>query len=208
MLLLHTDDLIKQQQKQKSIHKGGVSNADRSTATSRAKRDAAVAARRGLRSSAKPTKMEIETAVKKQANQTAIQKANHQQNATKKTTTDPKEKAEARKEQRQIAKAGKQAAKEEHVALKPTQKQIKAARKAMIEAGYQFPPKHQISIVPVAATTNTNQRTQQKQQQQPKGKGGGGGGGANKQNTQQQQQQQQQPKKNNRRGGGGGGKKK
>jgi len=134
--------------RQTSIRKN-VSNADRSAATSRAKRDAAVAARRGLRTTNKASKMEIETAVKKQANKTAIQKAN-KQNATKHNTAHlpPKEKFNAKKEQREIQKAGKKAAKQENVALKPTLKQIKAARKAMVEAGYQFPANHVLSVVP------------------------------------------------------------
>jgi hypothetical protein len=185
------------------MFKGGVSNADRSMGTSRAKRDAKVAARRGLRSTDKATKMEIESAVKKQANQTAIKRANQQsaQPNTKRNDNKltPKERVQAKKQQREIRDAGVKAAKEEHTTLKPTQKQIKAARKAMIEAGYQFPPKHQISVVPLpvkkiaAGTNSTTGNQSNKKKQQPFTKEGQG-------------KQQQEPKNNNnnnnKRGGG------
>ena len=143
--------------------------------------------------------MEIETEVKKQANQTAIHRAN-QQIAGKNTATNdskmtPNERARAKKQQRDIKKAGQNAAKEEHKALQPTLKQIKAARKAMIEAGYQFPPKHQISVVPIppkqpAPGTNAgaNNDRAKKNIQQPAKKEGQG---------------QQQTKKNKSRRNGG-----
>jgi len=169
--------------RQQTQIKKKVSNADRSQATSRAKRDAAVNARRGLRSSGKATKMEIEQQVQKQANQTAIQKANQQN--TKKKATHIHTNAQTKKQEREILRAGQKAAKAEHVTLKPTKKQLQAAREAMIDAGYVFPPAHVIDIVPKpkppkATTTANKQQQQQPNKKNNNNKRGAGAGGSHK----------------------------
>jgi hypothetical protein len=190
-------DAMIAQRKKTAIPKA-VSNVDRSIATSRAKRNAAVRARRGLSSTPKATQMEIEKEVEKEWNKTAIKKLKSLPKKDKKSMT----KAE-RDESRKITRDGQKAAKQEQVILPPTRKQIKAARKAMTEAGYTFPVGTDLQVVTrkPAATSGKNQapRGQLTPQQPPQQK-------MMQTKPQQSSNQQQQPKpkknKNNSRRGG------
>ena len=94
-----------------------VSNVDRSIATSRAKRNAALRARRGLSTSRKASAMEIEKEVQKQGKQTLLSKAKSAQQQKKRLTINsrlsPDEKAEIRQERRKLARAAAKAKREE-----------------------------------------------------------------------------------------------
>lgn len=168
------DERINQRTSQriKAIKKP-VSNVDRSVGTSKARREAAVNARRGRTRNTKPTKMQIETEVKKQGNKTAIKKAN-QQNATKKKSGGDlkgKQKVDARKKQREVQAAGKKAAKAEGTTLKPTKKQLKAGRDAMIGLGYTFARGQVLDVLvrpPKVAAAATKTQTKKPQQQPSK----------------------------------------
>lgn len=173
-------------------------NRNRSVATSRVKRDAVVNARRGLRTSAKVSKMEIEAAVQKHTNKEAIHDANQQmttvtsQNKIPAGKVTPKQKGALKQKEREIQRVGQKAAQAENLTL-PTRKQMQAARKALLEAGYTFPSNYILQVVPVPPKTknensknNNNRNTSQQQQQQKQT--------SKKQSQQQQQQQQAGPK--------------
>jgi hypothetical protein len=167
-----TDDIIQQRaQKSSATHKKQpptsskkvVSNVDRSVATSRVKRDAAIQARRGITQSSKPTRQQIETAVQQQAHQTAIAKVQKQQKAAAAAATggttskrqSKKVKMEIHKQTRELKKA-----------MQPTKKQFKAAKKALLDAGFQVPPNHSLVITVQPATVQPQPNQQQQQQQQ------------------------------------------
>lgn len=131
-----------------------ISNVDRSIATSRAKRSAAMAARRGLSATPKATKMEIEQEVTKQANKTAIKKARQQQvqgdqGGTQKLNGIAR--AQQRRQERSIRNDAKQASAATSstrkkvgmpgavVALPPPKRAVTAAVNAMEKTGFHIP---------------------------------------------------------------------
>lgn len=174
---LSLDEIIQrrnqQQPKPKSIKKT-VSNADRSIATSRAKRNAAMAARRGQQTNTKPTTMQVEQEIKKQVSKTAIAKArstrpvkaprpsgggagdsngprrpNNNNTSVGKSTG--AEKAAARRKKREVMKQGKAAV---AVLKPPSKKAVTAAVNAMQSAGFTIPQGQQlvISFAPIPGT--------------------------------------------------------
>jgi hypothetical protein len=184
-------------QQRKASLKKPVSNTDQSIARSRAKRSAAVAARRGLQASKKPTAMQIDTEVKKQVaksakQQQAVAKKKGKHKSAMKGSG--KEKAEQRKEVRSqaqaVARLKKGDAKVKGMGVHPSKKHLNAAVNAMAQKGFQIPAGVQMVVSFEPAPGGQQQQQQQKgQQQSQKGdkkpaalKGG---------------------KKNNRRGGGG-----
>ena len=195
-----------------AVIKKPVSNVDKSIATSRARREAAQNHRRGLAASSKPTQMEIDTQVKKQAHKTALKKTASIVPQKQSRTNAPKpatprlgvqEKAERRREQRDVLRAGKLVAATAAPIVLPTKKMYKAARAALISEGYTFPPQYEIQVAPklVVATTpppppkstaRTNPRTKS-----PKSTVNFTAPPGN-----QHMLGQSQPKRSNRRGGG------
>jgi hypothetical protein len=127
-------------------------------ATSRVKRDAAIQARRGITQSSKPTRQQIETAVQQQAHKTAIAKVQKQQQEKiaggKNQKQSKKEKMEIHKQTRELKQA-----------VQPSKKQVKAAKKALIDAGFQVPPNH--TLVIAVQPAQPNKPPNQPQQQQP-----------------------------------------
>jgi hypothetical protein len=200
VLLLTTDELIKA--RAKSSVKPSVSNNDRAVGTRNARREAAMNARRGRSASNKPTQMEIEKAVTKQANQTAIKKATKmaKEKPAASTGLSLKEKVARRRNKREVMAAGAAAAVAEKVVIPPAQPSknaLKAARAALIGAKYEFPPNCEIKVVPkqiapktpqqpkantnAAQNRNTkNEVPNQSGQQQPKSNGNRRRGGAKK----------------------------
>jgi hypothetical protein len=159
--LAATDELIKA--RAKSSVKPSVSNNDRAIGTRNARREAAMNARRGLSTSNKPTQMEIEKAVTKQANQTAIKKATKmaKEKPAASTGLTLKEKVARRRNKREVMVAGAAAAVAEKVVIplaQPSKNALKAARAALVGAKYEFPPNCEIKIVPKQVAPKTPQQ--------------------------------------------------
>jgi hypothetical protein len=132
-----------------------VTNADRSIGTARAKREAAMAARRGLSASSKPTRMDIEREVTKQAGKTAAKAAKSAAIAAATTAlthetgaTRADKRRQKRSAQRAAAAAGggggpasgaKKGAGAAPLARPPPRKVVAAAVAAMERAGFKVP---------------------------------------------------------------------
>lgn len=215
------DELIESRRKAANASKAkqaiqkDVSNVDRSVATSRAKRNAAMNARRGLATTNKASAMDVEKEVKKQvAKSTQQHAAQLKKNEAQKKQTPvsagprltPQEKAAARREKRRIRKeAGAAAAagisvmggaKGDVVTLTrpPSKKAVKAAVEAMRSTGFTVPEGMQmvISFAPLAAGA------------QKHGAGGGGGGGGARGNQTGHNPSNKRASKKKRASGGGG----
>jgi hypothetical protein len=124
------------------------SNADRSVATGRAKRDAAATARRGLAQEKKPNAMDVERETYRQARKTDNAKKAREKKATGgRTLPDPTPRALRRKK----------GAVDPPAAIfggrVPSRKQVEAAVKGMEAAGFKVPQGHQVMVtfVPVQA---------------------------------------------------------
>lgn len=150
------DDLIKSRRntQPKSIKKS-VSNADKSIATSRAKRNAKMDSRRGLQTNKRPTNTQVDQEIKKQAGKTAI--ANAKVASQMKHTSSNKtgqEKAAQHRQKREAIKQGKAAIAN---VKPPSKKAVEAAVNAMQSAGFTMPPGQQmvISFAPIPGTAAT-----------------------------------------------------
>lgn len=148
-----------------------VSNVDRSMATSRAKRDALLRARRGLSTNKKASEMEIEAEVQKQGKQTLLARAKKALQAKRSDSRlNATERAEIRQERRKLARAAAKVKREELAAKRgvaksapmkgplglvaetaplgrpPSKKAVKAAMNAMEEKGFKIPNGYQMVI--------------------------------------------------------------
>lgn len=125
------DDMIKERRKATTVVKKDVSNKDRAIGTSRAKRDAAMKARRGITTSSKPTQMQVEVAVQKQSQKTKLKEA--KKTLAKKTNTGqqtPAQRSANRKKKQEATKIVKLAAKQQNkkeptLAKPPSKKAVK-----------------------------------------------------------------------------------
>mmetsp|Transcript_11737 Transcript_11737/g.26103 ORF Transcript_11737/g.26103 Transcript_11737/m.26103 type:complete len:237 (-) Transcript_11737:92-802(-) len=182
-----------------------VSNVDKTIGSSKAKREAALRARRGMSKSGKASQMEIEKAVQKQHNKTIQDKAKKAKQSKHGTKT-AEERAEVRQERRAIARAAAKAKKEELAAKgqkrgnttgggnatkvaetaplgrPPSKKAVNAAVAAMEEKGFTVPDGFQmvISFAPTASSTLANNQPASKKPARGRrggGRGGRGGGG-------------------------------
>lgn len=201
------DDMIASRQKKdgtrrssrnrNTVNVNKVSNADRAVGTSRAKREAALRARRGLSKSGKASQMDIEKEVQKQHKKTVLDRAKK----VKQSKRVPKSSA-LRQERRQIARAAAKAKKEE-LAVKgrsvsnrtgnktkvaesaplgrpPSKKAVNAAVSAMEDKGFNIPDGYQmvISFAPTASNTVvSNDSKPEGKRNTSRGRRGGGRGG-------------------------------
>jgi hypothetical protein len=170
------DDMIAQRRKTEKktmvLPKKTVSNVDRSIATSRAKRNAAMAARRGIVQNTKPTAMQVEVEVKNQtaksgaAKQLLETKDNRRRKIT--VTMSGKERADQRRQNRQAALAvatvtkdskGGTKAVRQNLPRPPSKKAVTAAVSAMEDTGFRIPDGMQmvISFAPATGSMNTNE---------------------------------------------------
>lgn len=150
MLIL--DEMIEERRKeqQKASKRGPkkASNADRSMATGRAKRDAATKARRGLTPNKKPNAMDVEREVDRQSRKTAAAKKKSQKKATggriapDSTLRDKKKKKVAGKRDPPAPVFG---------GRMPSKKAVEAAVKGMEQAGFKVPTGHQVvmTFIPI-----------------------------------------------------------
>jgi len=203
------DEMIASRQKgtRRSLRGGGgtdankVSNVDRTIATSRAKRESKLRARRGLTKSGKASNADIEMEVQKQHKKTVMEKAKKAKESKRGTKSDPAQRAEIRKERREIARAAAKAKKEElakktakrgpvggktkvaetaPLGRPPSKKAVNAAVSAMEEKGFSIPDGYQmvISFAPTASNTVvTNDSKPAAKKNAPRGRRGGGGRG-------------------------------
>jgi hypothetical protein len=141
------DDMIKnrrqQDKKPKKAAPKAVTNADKSVGTSKAKRKAALDARRGISKSSKPTKAQIDEEIKKQ-----VQKKAAVQSKKRNPVFDsPPVKAEQRRQKREAARSGAAtivsgSGKSQRVTTigrPPSKKAIRAAMTAMEAVGFKIP---------------------------------------------------------------------
>lgn len=158
--------------------------ADRSIASGRAKRDAAVKARRGLSESKKPTKMEVDREMKRQSLKSATEKKKKEKKATHgRIAPDSTGRSKIKK-----AKAKQDPPAAIYGSRAPPKKAIEAAISGMESAGFKIPDGHQMvmTFVPAApALTGPGKEALKKPDGGGKGKKGGG-----------------PPKKGNNNGGG------
>jgi hypothetical protein len=220
-----TDQLIAHRRKEaepkppapKKVSKS-VSNTDRSVATSRAKRGAAMDKRRGQGQESKPTAMQVDNEVSKQVKKTVTAKAKKQATATTKgsvKTVKVLAKGTTRRERQEATRAVSTARKGKNerrekvessgtMTRAPTKKAVTAAVTAMEQKGFSIPQGMQmvISFAPapgtaVAVAKGGPQPKKNQKNVQPK-----------PQNTQPKAKQNDGGAQNNtgrsRRGGGGG----
>lgn len=182
-----TDDLIqerrKQQQQESKRGPKKPSVVERSIATGRAKRDAAMNQRRGLSQTKKPTAMEVEKQVKRQTDHTAKEKKIQEKKATKgRIAPDSTSRNKKKKGKKNDAVAPIFGGRT------PPKKAIEAALKGMETAGYKVPDGHTVvmTFVPVvvpAATTQAKPPAPAKETKKPEAKGKKGGPAKNKGNN-------------------------
>lgn len=154
--LLNKDAMIKnrkqQDKKPKKAAPKAVTNADKSVGTSKAKRKAALDARRGLTKSSKPTKAQVDEEIKKQ-----VQKKAAVQSKKRVPVNDsPGAKAEKRRQKREAARSGAAtfggativSGKSQGVSIgRPlSQKALRAAKTAIEATGFKIPPGLQMVI--------------------------------------------------------------
>ena len=150
------------------------SNADRSIATGRAKREAAMKAKRGLAQSKKPNAMDVEREVYRQSRQTAkARKANekkqtHGRVAPNSSLRDKKAKGKKKNDPPAAVFGGRT----------PSKKAVEAAIKGMEAAGFQVPKGHQVmmTFIPTPTAPQTTGGNKGKKGGAP-GKGGNKGKG-------------------------------
>ena len=130
----------------------GVSNTDKAIATSRAKRSAALDARRGITKSSKPTKAQVEQEIKKQ-----VAKRTEKEQQSKKgrvdVNADPGTKAAQRRQKRELARSGAATIVSGSgkkvvgtLGRPPSKKAIRAAVDAMAEKGFKIPEGYRMVI--------------------------------------------------------------
>ncbi|KAL3921655.1 MAG: hypothetical protein SGARI_006628 [Bacillariaceae sp.] len=171
------------------------STTDRSIATGRAKRDAAMKARRGMTQDKKPSAMEVEREVYRQSRKTATAKGRAEQKASG-GRLPPNSSLRDKKGKKGAAAGKKQAPAAAAVAVTggrpPSKKQVQAAVKAVQACGQPIPDGHQLVLTFVP----TFQQPKAPPKNQAKSKKGAAGGN-------QKQQTKNQPKKNNNNKGRG-----
>ena len=186
-----------QQKAAKKATNKKASATDRSIATGRAKRDAAMKARRGMTQDKKPSAMEVEREVYRQQRKTATAKSRAEQKASG-GRLPPNSSLREKKGKKGAAAGKKQAPAAAAVAVTggrpPSKKQVEAAVKAVQSCGQPIPEGHQLVLTFVPTF---QQPKAPPAKNQAKGKKG--------QNNQKQQQQNKnnQPKKNNNNKGRG-----
>mmetsp|Transcript_30 Transcript_30/g.51 ORF Transcript_30/g.51 Transcript_30/m.51 type:complete len:215 (+) Transcript_30:102-746(+) len=154
-----------------------VSNTDKAIATSRAKRSAALDARRGITKSAKPTKAAVEQEIKKQVARKSIEQAKKRIDVN----ADHSTKAEHRRQKRELARSGAATIVSGNKTVvgtlgrPPSKKAIRAAVDAMEAKGFKIPEGYRmvISFAP--------EETYDKEDTKPAAKGDGGKKGGKKQ---------------------------
>ena len=126
----------------------GVSNTDKAIATSRAKRSAALDARRGITKSAKPTKQAVEQEIKKQVARKGVEQAKKRIDVN----ADPSTKAEHRRQKRELARSGAATIVTGNKTVvgtlgrPPSKKAIRAAVDAMEAKGFKIPEGYRMVI--------------------------------------------------------------
>ena len=171
---------------------GKASTADRSVATGRAKREAAMKARRGMADSKKPSPMEVEKEVYRQSRKTASAKKHSERKSTggriapnsslrEKKNSSNKSKGQSKKSPPQQHDASAVAV---FGVKTPSKKAVEAAVAGMKSAGIQIPPGHMVSItfVPVSAPAASKPDPKGKKKNANQKGGGGGAGNGNKGN--------------------------
>ena len=133
--------------------KPGISPKDKALGKAKAKRQAALDARRGLVHSSKPTKAQVDKEIQKQAAKTVAKQAA----ALRHKNVDPAVKAALRRQQRDLVRtgaativdAGQQGKKKlvtTTLGRPPSKKAIRAAVTAMEEKGFKVPPGYRMII--------------------------------------------------------------
>ena len=154
---LSVDDLIANRRKQEKSkpNKVGltktVSNSDKAIATSRAKRQAHLDARRGISKSSKPTKKQVDDEIKKQV---AKKKSSEEQAKKKRVdvNADPATKASLRRQKRELARSGAATIVSGNkkvvgtLGRPPSKKAIRAAVDAMADKGFKIPQGYRMVI--------------------------------------------------------------
>lgn len=146
----------RKQEKEKAKAKPGIpakaiSNTDKAIATSRAKRNAALDARRGITKSSKPTKKQVDEEMKKQ-----VAKRTEKEQTTKKrvdVNADPETKAAQRRQKRELARSGAATIVSGSgkkvvgtLGRPPSKKAVRAAVDAMAEKGFKIPEGYRMVI--------------------------------------------------------------
>ena len=163
-----------------NLSRDGVSNADRAIATSRAKRSAALDARRGITKSSKPTKAQVDQEIKKQA---AKKKEEQIKKQRVDVNADPSTKAAARRQRRELARSGAATIVSGNkkvvgtLGRPPSKKAIRAAVDAMAEKGFKIPEGYRMVIS--FAPDETADDMEDDVKPAPKGDGGKKGGKKN-----------------------------
>jgi hypothetical protein len=177
-----TDQLIANRRKEaeakpapKKVSKT-VSNTDRSVATSRAKRSAAMDKKRGMRQESKPSAMQVDNEVSKQVRKTVTAKAKKQAMAKGGSVKVVMARNTPRRERQEAARAGATARKAKtggrekveaaaSLSRPPSKKVVTAAVNAMEEKGFSIPSGMQMVIsfapapgAPVAVASNPPQQ--------------------------------------------------
>mmetsp|Transcript_55993 Transcript_55993/g.135460 ORF Transcript_55993/g.135460 Transcript_55993/m.135460 type:complete len:241 (+) Transcript_55993:594-1316(+) len=183
-------DQVKASKGRGAAKAGKASTADRSVATGRAKREAAMKARRGIAESKKPSPMEVEKEVYRQSRKTATAKKNSERKSAggriapnsslrDKKNSSNKAKGQSKKSPQQQHDVGTVAV---FGVKTPSKKAVEAAVAGMKSAGIQIPPGHMVSItfvpVSVPAASKPDPRGKKKNTNQRGGGGGGAGGGS------------------------------
>lgn len=169
-----SDEMIKERRKEnvKASKKGPKkpSNTDRTIATGRAKREAAVKARRGLSESKKPNAMDVEREVYRQSRKTEASKRRAEKKASGGRLPPD---ASGRSEKKKKGKGGAEAPVAIFGGRTPSRKAVEAAIKGMEGAGFKVPQGHQVmmTFVPVA-TTQADDKDSKKKGGKKKGEKG------------------------------------
>mmetsp|Transcript_55997 Transcript_55997/g.135477 ORF Transcript_55997/g.135477 Transcript_55997/m.135477 type:complete len:253 (+) Transcript_55997:185-943(+) len=186
-------DQVKASKGRGAAKTGKASTADRSVATGRAKREAAMKARRGIAESKKPSPMEVEKEVYRQSRKTATAKKNSERKSTGGRIAPNSSLREKKNSSNKAKGQSKKSPPQQHDASTvavfgvktPSKKAVEAAVAGMKSAGIQIPPGHMVSItfvpVSVPAASKPDPRGKKKSTSQKGGggeRGGGAGGGS------------------------------
>jgi hypothetical protein len=190
-------DRRKDQQKTSKRAPKKVSNADRSIATGKAKRDAAMKARRGMTQEKKPSTMEVEREVYRQSRKTATAKKNAEKKASGGRL--PPNSSLRDSKAKQGGPGGKKPGAASAPAAifggrTPSKKQIEAAIKGMESIGQPCPPGHSVLITFIPVVTDPKP--------DPKGKKGPPGGGGPPRNQNNNNNNNNNSHNNNKKGRG------
>jgi hypothetical protein len=158
---------------------------DRSIATGRAKRDAAMKARRGFSEQTKPSAMEVDREIYRQSRKTVVAKKMAEKRASG-GRLPPNSSLRDTKSKNKGTPAGKMshpqpptgAAASVVGGKTPSKKQVEAAIIAMTDIGQPVPAGHQLVLTFIPVATTPNPKPQLPQAHNKKGRGGGGGAAA------------------------------